>query len=46
MSKYDDQTHCENRDCVGQLEIGQAGHLLNHPRNSLPASSSNYLNML
>ena len=32
VSKYGDQTHCENLDCVGQLEIGQAGYLLNHPR--------------
>ena len=32
MSKKGGQTTCENRDCVGQLEIGQAGHLLNHPR--------------
>ena len=31
MSKYGDQTHCENLDCVSQLEIGQAGYLLNHP---------------
>ena len=34
MYKYDDQTHCENLDCVGQSEIGQAGYLLNHPRMS------------
>ena len=33
MSKYGDQTYCENLDCVGQLEIGQAGYLSNHPRN-------------
>ena len=32
MSKYGDHTHCENFDCVGQLEIGQAGYLLNHRR--------------
>ena len=32
MSNYDDQTHCENLDCVGQLEIDKAGYLLNHPR--------------
>ena len=32
MSKYGDQMHCENPDCVSQLEIGQAGYLLNHPR--------------
>ena len=32
MSKYGDQTHCKNIDCVGQLELGQAGYLLNHPR--------------
>ena len=31
MSYYGDQTHCENLDCVGQLEIGQASYLLNHP---------------
>ena len=31
MSKYGDQTHYENLDCVGQLEIVQAGYLLNHP---------------
>ena len=31
MSKYGDQTYCENLDCVGQLQIGQAGYLLNHP---------------
>ena len=32
MSKYGDQTHCENLDCVSQSEIGQAGYLLNPPR--------------
>ena len=32
MSKYGDQTHCENLDWVGQLKIGQAGYLLNHLR--------------
>ena len=32
MSYYGDQTLCENPDCVGQLEIGQASYLLNHPR--------------
>ena len=32
MSKYGDQPHCENLDCDSQLEIGQAGYLLNHPR--------------
>ena len=31
MSKNCDQKHCENHDCVGQLEIGQAGCLLNDP---------------
>ena len=31
MSKYDDQTHCENLDCVDQLEISQAGYQLNNP---------------
>ena len=31
MSRYGDQTNCENLDCVGQLEIGQVGYLLNHP---------------
>ena len=31
MSKYGDQTHRENLDCVSELEIGQAGYLLNHP---------------
>ena len=24
--------HTENLECVSQLEIGQAGYLLNHPR--------------
>ena len=28
--KYD-QTHFENLDCVGQLEICQAGYLWNFP---------------
>ena len=23
--------HTENLDCIGQLEIGQAGYLLTHP---------------
>ena len=23
--------HSENLDCVGQIEIGQTGYLLNHP---------------
>ena len=32
MSKYGDQTHGENLDCVSQFEIGQAGYLLNSPR--------------
>ena len=32
MSEYGDQTHCENLDCVSQLEIGQASFLLNRPR--------------
>ena len=32
MSKYGDQTHCDNFDCVGQVEVGQAGYLVNHPR--------------
>ena len=32
MSYYGDQTHCENHDCVGQLEIDQTGYLLTHPR--------------
>ena len=36
MSKYSDQTHPGNLDCVGQLEIGQAGYLLNHPRSRNP----------
>ena len=31
MSKYIDQAHFENLDCVGQLEIGQTDYLLNHP---------------
>ena len=31
-SKYGDQTHCENPDCVCLLEIGQASYVLNHPR--------------
>ena len=30
--QYGDQTYCENRDCVGRLEIDQAGCLLTHPR--------------
>ena len=34
MSNYGDQTHSENLDSVGQLEIGQAGNFLNHPRIS------------
>ena len=34
MSKYGDQTHCENLDCVGQLKVGQAGYLLKHPCSS------------
>ena len=29
INKYGDRTHCENLDCVRQLEIGQAGYLLN-----------------
>ena len=33
MSEHGDQTHCENLDCVGQLEIAQAGYLLKHPRS-------------
>ena len=33
MSKYGDQTHCENLDYVGQLEIYHAGYLLNHPHS-------------
>ena len=33
MSKNGDQSHCKNLDCVGQLEIGQDGNLLNHPRH-------------
>ena len=33
MSKNGDQTHCKNLDCVGQLEIGQDGYLLNHHRH-------------
>ena len=24
------QTNCEHLDCIGQLEIGQAGNLLKH----------------
>ena len=31
MSDYGDQIHCENLDCVGQLEICQVGYLLTHP---------------
>ena len=31
MSKYGDQTHCENLDCVDHLEKIKAGYLLNHP---------------
>ena len=31
-SKYGDQTHCENPDCVCLLEIGQASYVFNHPR--------------
>ena len=33
MSKYGDKINCENLDCVSQLEIGQAGYLLNHPHS-------------
>ena len=29
---YGDQTHCENLDCVSQLEIGQADYLLTRHR--------------
>ena len=29
--EYGDQTHCEKLYCVGQLERGLAGYLLNHP---------------
>ena len=36
MSKYGDQTHCENLDCVSRLEIDQTGYLLNHPRSLRP----------
>ena len=32
MSTYGDQTHCENLDCIGRLEISQTGYLLTHPR--------------
>ena len=32
MSYNGDETHCVNLDCIGQLEIGQADYLLNHPR--------------
>ena len=32
MSNYGYQTHCENLDCVGQLEIGKVSYLLNNPR--------------
>ena len=32
MSYYDDQTHRQNLDSVCQLKIGQACHLLIHPR--------------
>ena len=32
MSKYGEQTHWENLDCVGQLEIGQESYYVNHPR--------------
>ena len=32
MYNYGDQTHCESLDCIGQLEIGQAGYLLTHTR--------------
>ena len=31
MSKYGNHTQGESVDCVSQLEIGQAGYLLNHP---------------
>ena len=35
MSKYGNQTNCENLDCVVQLEIDQGGYLLNHPRTNI-----------
>ena len=34
MSKHGYQTHSENLDCVSQLEIDQAGYLLNRPRRT------------
>ena len=37
LSKYADHTHCENLNCVGGLEIGQAGYLLNHARTCTKA---------
>ena len=42
MSKYGDQTNCKSLDCLGQLEIGQTGHLLNHPRKMPSVCSSNF----
>ena len=30
---YGDQARFENLDCVDQLELGQVGYLLNHPRS-------------
>ena len=39
MSKYGDQTNCENLDCVFQLEICQAGYLLNNPRRRVDSLS-------
>ena len=32
MSKYGDQTHGENLDCVSLLKIVQTGYLLSDPR--------------
>ena len=35
MSLTGKLTHSENLHCVGRLEIGQAGYLLNRPRMSI-----------
>ena len=39
MSKYGDQTHGINLDCLNQLKIGQAGYLLKNPRIMFVSSS-------
>ena len=41
LSKFDEQLNCENLDCVGRVEIGQAGYLLNHPRTLVAYIANN-----